>query len=166
MAAPQGAAAGQRVVLVAIDASENARAAVNYYVTEIHRKNDIVVLCHIPELADLPTFSLKAGLSLPVEEWTAAVQEQQKKMRELELIYENMLGPLKIQYKTHSEPCKTPGQGIITVAEAEKATLIVIGTRGLDRLRRTFLGSVSDYVVRNSRVPVLVCPLADSPTAN
>jgi len=160
MAEQQGSAAGQRVILVAIDASENARAAVNYYVTEIHRKNDIVVLCHIPELADLPTFSFKAGLSLPVEEWTAAVQQQQQKIRELEFLYENLLGPLKIPYKTHSEPCKSPGQGIITVAEAEKASMIVIGTRGLDRLRRTLLGSVSDYVVRNSRVPVLVCPLA------
>jgi len=146
--------------LIAVDASDNAKAAVTYYVNEIHRKTDLVIICHIPELADLPTFTFKAGLSLPVEQWTAAVQEQQNKIKQLELVYENMLGPLKIPYKTHSEPCKTPGQGIITVAEAEKASLIVIGTRGLDRLRRTLLGSVSDYVVRNSRVPVLVCPLA------
>jgi len=154
------ATTGQRVVLIAVDASDNAKAAVSYYLSEIHRKNDLVIICHIPELADLPTFTFKAGLSLPVEQWTAAVQEQQNKIKQLELVYENILGPLKISYKTHSEPCKTPGQGIITVAEAEKASLIVIGTRGLDRLRRTFLGSVSDYVVRNSRVPVLVCPLA------
>jgi len=157
----ESGAVSQRVVLVAIDASENSKSAVTYYINEIHRKNDLIILCHIPELADLPTFSFKAGLSLPVEEWTAAVQEQQKKIRELEVVYENILGPLKIPYKIHSEPCKTPGQGIVTVADAEKATLIVIGTRGLDRLRRTLLGSVSDYVVRNSAIPVLICPLAN-----
>lgn len=53
---------------------------------------------------------------------------------------------------------KAPGQGIIQVAEEEGANMIVMGTRGLDMIRRTLLGSVSDYVVRHSRVPVLVCP--------
>ena len=54
--------------------------------------------------------------------------------------------------------CKNAGQGIINVAEAEKAQLIVVGTRGLDAIRRTFLGSVSDYVIHHSKIPVLICP--------
>ena len=53
---------------------------------------------------------------------------------------------------------KNPGEGIIAAAETENANLIVMGTRGLDMIRRTLLGSVSDYVVRHSRIPVLVCP--------
>ncbi len=69
----------------------------------------------------------------------------------------------QIQYKLHSEASKTPGQGIIAASEAQGAKLVVIGTRGLDRLRRTLLGSVSDYVVRHSKVPVLICPLPGSP---
>ncbi len=56
------------------------------------------------------------------------------------------------------ETCKDPGHGVVTAAEAEGASLIVMGTRGLDVIRRTLLGSVSDYVVRHSKVPVLVCP--------
>ena len=64
----------------------------------------------------------------------------------------------QMHYKLKGEMNKTPGQGIIQVAEDEKADMIVMGTRGLDVLRRTLLGSVSDYVVRHSRVPVLVCP--------
>jgi hypothetical protein len=35
--------------------------------------------------------------------------------------------------------------------------LIVIGTRGLGKIRRTFLGSVSDFVVHHADMPVLVC---------
>ena len=64
----------------------------------------------------------------------------------------------QLKYKTRFETAKDPGHGIITIADAENAKLIVMGTRGLDRIRRTLLGSVSDYVVRHSKVPILVCP--------
>lgn len=42
-------------------------------------------------------------------------------------------------------------------ANEEGATMIVTGTRGLSKLKRAFLGSVSDYVVHNSPVPVITC---------
>jgi len=147
-----------RVVLVAVDASDNAKTALNYYLNEVHRPNDQVIVCHILEVADLPAFSFKAGIQLPVDEWTRAMQEQGQRVKQLEEVYEQILSPKKIHFKLRSESYKSPGQGIILASESEKATLVVIGTRGLDRLRRTLLGSVSDYVVRHSKVPVLVCP--------
>jgi len=36
-------------------------------------------------------------------------------------------------------------------------TTIVVGTRGLGSVRRTILGSVSDYVVHHAHCPVIVC---------
>lgn len=50
-----------------------------------------------------------------------------------------------------------PGQSIVSAAEAEKADLVVIGTRALDRAGRFLLGSVSDYVANRSPCPVLIC---------
>ena len=75
-------------------------------------------------------------------------------------MFPNLL--LQLKYKTRFETAKDPGHGIIVVAENEGANLIVMGTRGLDVVRRTLLGSVSDYVVRHSKVPVLVCPMRGS----
>lgn len=49
-----------------------------------------------------------------------------------------------------------PGEGIVSAAEAERADLVVLGTRALDRAGRFLLGSVSDYVVNHSPCPVLV----------
>ena len=49
-----------------------------------------------------------------------------------------------------------PGQSIVSAADAERADLIVLGTRALDRAGRFLLGSVSDYVVNNSTCPVMV----------
>ncbi len=50
-----------------------------------------------------------------------------------------------------------PGEMIVSVAEKEKGTVIVMGTRGMGKLARTFLGSVSNYVLNHSNCPVLVC---------
>lgn len=49
-----------------------------------------------------------------------------------------------------------PGEQIVQAAVKEGADFIITGSRGLGTIRRTFLGSVSDYVVHHSPVPVLV----------
>ena len=50
-----------------------------------------------------------------------------------------------------------PGQLICQVANEEKAAMIVLGTRGMSKIRRTLLGSVSDYVIHHAICPVVVC---------
>ena len=49
-----------------------------------------------------------------------------------------------------------PGPAIVDAANAEQADLVVIGTRGRNRIERAVLGSVSDHVVRHARCPVLI----------
>lgn len=52
--------------------------------------------------------------------------------------------------------CARPGEAIVDVAKEEHAMLIVMGTRGMGTIRRTLIGSVSDYVVHHAHCPVLV----------
>jgi nucleotide-binding universal stress UspA family protein len=49
-----------------------------------------------------------------------------------------------------------PDKEIVKFAEDADADLIVLGSRGLGRLRRALLGSVSGSVVRHAHCPVLV----------
>jgi nucleotide-binding universal stress UspA family protein len=49
-----------------------------------------------------------------------------------------------------------PGESIATAADAEQCDLIVVGTHGRTGFQRSLAGSVSDYVIRNARCPVLV----------
>jgi len=49
-----------------------------------------------------------------------------------------------------------PGEAICSVAKDEQATLVVMGSRGLSTVRRTLLGSVSDYVIHHAHCPVAV----------
>ncbi|MDA8203846.1 MAG: universal stress protein [Chloroflexi bacterium] len=58
-----------------------------------------------------------------------------------------------------------PGEAIVAAAESEDADLVVVGTHGRSVIGRLFLGSVSEYVVRHSRVPVMVVRPQEVPSA-
>ena len=50
-----------------------------------------------------------------------------------------------------------PGHVIVEKANEEHAQMVVMGTRGMGTVRRTLMGSVSDYVVHHARCPVMIC---------
>ena len=57
-----------------------------------------------------------------------------------------------------------PVDVIINAASQEKAGLIVLGSRGLGRLKRTFTStSVSDHVLHRAHCPVVICRNGDTP---
>lgn len=49
-----------------------------------------------------------------------------------------------------------PGEAIVAAANSEGVDLIVVGSHGRSGVSRFFIGSVSDYVVRHARCPVMV----------
>jgi nucleotide-binding universal stress UspA family protein len=49
-----------------------------------------------------------------------------------------------------------PAEEIVALTEELGVSLIVVGRRGRGRIRRALAGSVSDWVVRHARRPVLV----------
>jgi nucleotide-binding universal stress UspA family protein len=51
-----------------------------------------------------------------------------------------------------------PGDSILEAARAEDADMIVLGSHGRGPIGRLLLGSVSQYVVRHARMPVVVVP--------
>jgi len=52
-----------------------------------------------------------------------------------------------------------PREEIVAVAEEWGAHIIVLGTHGRTGLTHLLMGSTAEYVVRHSRVPVLVVPM-------
>ncbi|XP_075512445.1 uncharacterized protein LOC142547960 [Primulina tabacum] len=55
-----------------------------------------------------------------------------------------------------------PKEMICEAAEEMHADLIVVGSRGLGKIKRAFLGSVSDYVVHHAKCPVLIVKPPDA----
>jgi nucleotide-binding universal stress UspA family protein len=62
----------------------------------------------------------------------------------------------QVQYRWLTGAGGTPGEFIIKTANELEVELIVMGPRGLGVIRKAFLGSVSDYVVSKSPIPVLL----------
>lgn len=53
-------------------------------------------------------------------------------------------------------PGGDPGYDIVKFAKKTNADMIVIGARGLNPLKEMFFGSVSNYVLHKSKIPVLI----------
>ena len=49
-----------------------------------------------------------------------------------------------------------PGYDIVKFSKDKKYDLIVIGARGQSAVKEVFMGSVSNYVIHKSKIPVLV----------
>ena len=49
-----------------------------------------------------------------------------------------------------------PGYDIVKFSKHHKSDLIVVGARGLGAFKEAFLGSVSNYVLHKSKIPVLI----------
>lgn len=48
------------------------------------------------------------------------------------------------------------GEKIVSFAAKNNCDLIVMGSRGLGSIRETFLGSISNYVLHSSKIPVMI----------
>jgi len=49
-----------------------------------------------------------------------------------------------------------PAEEIIRYTEDDHSVLVIIGRRGLSRMKSLMLGSVSDKVIRHAQSPVMV----------
>lgn len=127
-------------VLIAIDWSPNAEKAFDYYVYHVHRRDCLLILSHY----------IEAGK--PKE-----LMKKEQELLELQEIYENRLLQLKINYEWITGTGSAPGDHIVGMALERQCEMIIMGARGLGKIKKALLGSVSDYVLKKAHCPVLVC---------
>ena len=66
---------------------------------------------------------------------------------------------LQIDYEWVTGTGAGPGDYILETAKEQNCDMIVMGARGLGKLKKAFMGSVSDHILRKAKVPVLICRL-------
>lgn len=126
-------------ILIPIDWSENAQKAFQWYLDKMNYSNVTLILVHFIDAAS-----------------ERELHEKEAKMMELQETYETLLLQHKVHYRWLTGSGGTPGEYILNVAFEEDVGLILMGPRGLGKIRKAFLGSVSDYVLKKSPVPVLL----------
>jgi nucleotide-binding universal stress UspA family protein len=126
-------------VLIPVDSSENSHRAFEWFLSQLHHSDMSVTLVHF----------ISAGSDKDLH-------EKERKMLELQEFYETRLLQHKVDYRWLTGTGTSPGEFIVKTAIDDGAGLILMGPRALGKIRRALLGSVSDYVVHKSTVPVLL----------
>ncbi|KAH9512600.1 28S ribosomal protein S25, mitochondrial [Bulinus truncatus] len=152
-----GDATGKRVV-VGVDGSEHSKYACEWYFSHLWSSEDYVVLLNCPDLHDVVKNHLSSGKYV----FDRELVDQRLKEGEETLHHElERFKEILLRHSAHGKvravTAKNPGDAILKTADEERCDLIVIGCKGRSALRRTLLGTISDYVVHHANVPVVVC---------
>lgn len=135
-------------ILVPIDGSPNSYRGLQYAV-EIARKFDAeITLIHVVEQ---PTYAFALGdaNAIPAEAFVDLEGSAEMLLQERrdELIKEGVRAKTLLKRGNPAIEILTASTGF---------DLIVMGSNGLSRFKRLLLGSVSNGVVQNSKVPVMI----------
>lgn len=149
-------------ILVPIDGSEHSRKALQFAADVAERFNASIVLVHVVSAAALlPAPAPQVGVSVtpegvPPPIFSTKLAEDMVKLgsellaRETRELEKRGLTANKVLERGD------PVEKILQIAKNERCDLIVIGARGLGKVRALLLGSVSDGVVHRAPCPVLV----------
>jgi len=148
-----------KTVLIAIDPSEHALRAFEFFFENLYHSDMTILLVHSAEQLKLSAVSIaQPSMNIPTQQWEAEAKKRNHEVNKLEADYTQRLIEKRVKYKSKVMYEGKPGESIIKIAEEEGAKMIIMGTRGLGSIRRTILGSVSDYVVHHACCPVIICP--------
>jgi nucleotide-binding universal stress UspA family protein len=148
-------------ILYATDLSQNSPFAFWYALDMARSKKAQVVGLHV--IKTIPSFAigLQVGTVSPEERLKKkAMEESEKRVRllcqemdaEIDGLCVSLMSKILVRIGD-------PIEEILSVADEEECDVIVLGAHGKGLLKQTFLGSVSNGVLQQSRKPVFLIPI-------
>ena len=149
-------------ILVPLDGSEHSLRALEIAVQIAKKFDGKITLLHIYSVGVrpivMPEPTTLTPPSVPImapADFSKVVEAARKAGTTILANGENKVKAEGIQVETLLREGHTV-QEILKIARDNKFDLIVMGARGISRIREILLGSVSDGVIRNAPCPVLV----------
>ena len=137
-------------ILVAVDNSEHALNAAKkaFELADQLHGNLIIVSVADPSREVIPE------LALPTE------SHHEKVMKEANIRLDSFAKQYaNVKAIQRLDPIGTPKEEIIKTAETLGADIIVMGTHGRTGLISLLMGSVAEYIIKHSKIPVMVVSL-------
>ena len=153
-----------RTVLCAVDHSEYSSYAVEWIKKNfLSKEKDLVVLVNIRTFPSLYNYGSPHGDFL-----TAAYNLDEEARKGSHQLLQKLGGDLKADgYYVRAIAIRgDPRTEIVRKSLELKADTVVVSSRGLGAIKRTFLGSTSDYVCHHCACPVLVVKTPETNSVN
>jgi nucleotide-binding universal stress UspA family protein len=151
----RGAARPVRRVTIAVDGSDDARAAVKYFAALPLPPELRVKFVGVVEPLRYPT-SVPGVLGITLRDVARDFEDATRKHLEAALAAPAAMLRARVRSVVTTTPIGAPAATILREAELDHSDLIVVGARGLGALGRVAFGSVSERVLRHALCPVLV----------
>ncbi len=141
-------------ILVGADGSEKSMKAVDYAASLALKNDGEVLLVHVVAMDP----------RIPPSIWvTPEIEARDRKfIEDLRKTAENMLNDIATRLREMGVNVKTriefgdPAEQILKIADEENVDMIVVGVRGISRWKKILMGSVSEKVANEAKVPVMI----------
>lgn len=149
----------KRRILLSVDGNESSNRAFEWYTNNFAREDDGLLLVHVVEPVNTGiNYGLASKPAFLTDDFSRHVQELVDQGRELGKRYLHRCKGTGIRARFMLHIGAKPGEHICRLAKEQQADMIVMGSRGMGRIRRTLLGSVSDFVLHHAGIPVVIIP--------
>lgn len=137
-------------IIVPVDGSENSVRAVRFALQMAAAMDTGMKLFYVFPAASVELVGM-AGMSRDDIEHAARTSGERVVGQVREALGVDIVEPMAFE-----SAMGDPAEEIIAYTEQHEDALVVIGRRGLSRMKTLLLGSVSDKVIRHARTPVTV----------
>ncbi|XP_064649347.1 uncharacterized protein LOC135501256 [Lineus longissimus] len=162
-----------KVVLIFVDEEAYSEYATRFYLENLYQPSHEVVFLQIVESISQPTTVGQRPGSVrghggrrqsvdarapPASQFATIAKKQRGSVSKLKEKFQCIMatsGGKVFRWRVCDSSAGT-GASILNIAEQEAASMIVMGTKTLGALKRALFGSLSDYVMHNAKIPVLI----------
>lgn len=147
-------ASSGRKVLVCVDGSDIARNAFQWYLNNLWKEGDEVLIATKAE------FKIKYKVPLTEKDIAEITEKCKKGQGDVDALLADYADTMRgKKVKGNCQALfgeESAGQLLMEKANEWRANFIVMGTRGLSAFKGMLLGSVSDFVVKHAKCPVII----------
>lgn len=141
-------------ILISVDGSSFSEFAAQTGIELARRLNAKVILLSVIDLSNIVGNASVGGI-IDAEILNIYHEEAQK-------VVDNIVKKYPYENITTMTQEGIPSETILRMAAGNKVDMIIMGTHGRTGLRHLFMGSVAEYVIRHSHLPVLVIPMSNA----